>query len=324
MSRARDNANNWAADITAVSAGVGITGGGTSGAVTVTNEMATTIDAKGDLVVGSGADAFTRLAVGTNEQRIVANSATTSGLAYVADTTNYAIGAKGDLLVGTAADTVSALTVGSNDTVLTADSSTATGLKWATPSGGAPYLAQKVVNNWYGIQGKVTGGSGYSPVQNTTYFIPIYLTAGTYDRLRIRVSGNSGTSIDFRVGIYNASSTTGLPTTVVLDAGLLTTGTGTGNYDKTINQTLTSGFYYLAVNKQGSDPFGQLYASYTDNGLDAGPTPAGVGFMNNGNWDFVNSLNFPRVSGVSGAFGTVSSISSYGGNAPWIMIRLAS
>lgn len=35
MTKARDNANNWAADITGVTAGTGITGGGTSGAVTV-------------------------------------------------------------------------------------------------------------------------------------------------------------------------------------------------------------------------------------------------------------------------------------------------
>ena len=36
MTKARDNANNWAADITGVTAGTGISGGGTSGAVTVT------------------------------------------------------------------------------------------------------------------------------------------------------------------------------------------------------------------------------------------------------------------------------------------------
>jgi hypothetical protein len=35
MTKARDNADNWAADITGVTAGTGITGGGTSGAVTV-------------------------------------------------------------------------------------------------------------------------------------------------------------------------------------------------------------------------------------------------------------------------------------------------
>jgi hypothetical protein len=42
-------------DITEVTAGTGISGGGTSGAVTITNSMATAIDAKGDLVVGTGA-----------------------------------------------------------------------------------------------------------------------------------------------------------------------------------------------------------------------------------------------------------------------------
>jgi hypothetical protein len=82
MTRARDNANNWAADITGVTAGTGITGGGTSGTVTVTNEMATTIDAKGDLVVGSGADAFVRVPVGTNNQVLTADSATTSGVKW--------------------------------------------------------------------------------------------------------------------------------------------------------------------------------------------------------------------------------------------------
>jgi len=39
-----------AGDITGVTAGTGISGGGTSGTVTVTNSMATAIDAKGDLI----------------------------------------------------------------------------------------------------------------------------------------------------------------------------------------------------------------------------------------------------------------------------------
>jgi hypothetical protein len=45
-------------DITGVTAGTGISGGGTSGTVTITNSMATAIDAKGDLIGGTGADAF--------------------------------------------------------------------------------------------------------------------------------------------------------------------------------------------------------------------------------------------------------------------------
>lgn len=71
-----------AGDISGVTAGTGISGGGTSGTVTVTNSMATAIDAKGDLVAGTGADAFARLAVGTNGQVLTADSTAATGLAW--------------------------------------------------------------------------------------------------------------------------------------------------------------------------------------------------------------------------------------------------
>jgi hypothetical protein len=71
-------------DIEGVTAGTGISGGGTSGTVTITNSMATAIDAKGDLVVGTGADTFARLAVGTNGHTLVADSAEATGLKWAA------------------------------------------------------------------------------------------------------------------------------------------------------------------------------------------------------------------------------------------------
>lgn len=74
-------------DITGVTAGTGISGGGTSGTVTVTNSMATAIDAKGDLIVGTGADTFDRLAVGTNNYVLTADSSTSTGLKWAAAAT---------------------------------------------------------------------------------------------------------------------------------------------------------------------------------------------------------------------------------------------
>ena len=69
-------------DITGVTAGTGISGGGTSGTVTITNSMATAIDAKGDLIAGTGADAFSRLAVGSNDTVLVADSTSSTGLKW--------------------------------------------------------------------------------------------------------------------------------------------------------------------------------------------------------------------------------------------------
>jgi hypothetical protein len=75
-------ASGAAGDIEGVTAGVGISGGGTSGTVTVTNSMATAIDAKGDLVPGTGADTFARLAVGANDTVLTADSSTATGLKW--------------------------------------------------------------------------------------------------------------------------------------------------------------------------------------------------------------------------------------------------
>jgi len=57
-----------AGDISAVTAGTGISGGGTSGAVTITNDMATTITTNGDLLYGTGSGTYTRRGIGSTGQ----------------------------------------------------------------------------------------------------------------------------------------------------------------------------------------------------------------------------------------------------------------
>ena len=79
-------------DIEGVTAGTGISGGGTSGTVTITNSMATEITAKGDLIVGTGNAAFDNLPVGTNGHILVADSSVSpTGLKWAAPSSGAAV-----------------------------------------------------------------------------------------------------------------------------------------------------------------------------------------------------------------------------------------
>ena len=74
---------NDVGDITEVQAGTGISvASGTGPVPVITNTVATAIDAKGDLVAGTGADTFARLEVGANDTILTADSSTATGLKW--------------------------------------------------------------------------------------------------------------------------------------------------------------------------------------------------------------------------------------------------
>ena len=137
------------------------------------NRVASLLTTKGDMMVTDGT-VLNRLAVGTNDYSLVADSASTNGVKWAqvtaagiasdavttakildsnvttAKIANGAVtaakldaaaaiqptivDAKGDIIAATAADTVARVAVGSNGQVLTADSTQAAGVKWATPT----------------------------------------------------------------------------------------------------------------------------------------------------------------------------------------------
>ncbi len=118
-------------DITGVTASSPLTGGGTSGALTIGILNGTTSNLGAVQLSDSTSSTSTTLAATANAVK------TTYDLANGAIAKSI-VDAKGDIVAATAADTVSRLGVGANGTVLTADSAEATGLKWATPASSTP------------------------------------------------------------------------------------------------------------------------------------------------------------------------------------------
>lgn len=142
MTKARTLADNYAADINQVTADAPLTGGGTSGTVTVGIQAGTTAQSGAVQLTDSTASTSTTTAATPNSVK----SAYDLANGAIAKST---VDAKGDLLVGTANDIVSRLAVASTaGYLLSVDSAEATGLKWAAPasSSGPAFKATGTTN----------------------------------------------------------------------------------------------------------------------------------------------------------------------------------
>lgn len=149
------------------------------------------VDAKGDIVAASAADTPARLAVGTDNQRLVAASGEATGLKYVSDTQNTVIDAAGDLLYGTAADTVGKLAIGTAGQVLKVNSG-ATAPEWGAAGGGGGLV----------FISSTTIGSAVTSITVSSAF------SSTYDNYKIIVSGGSAAE-DCSIFLQLGSTTTG-------------------------------------------------------------------------------------------------------------------
>ena len=187
MTKARTLADNFAADINGITAGTGISGGGTSGTVTVTNSMATAIDAKGDLVVGTGADTFSRLAVASTAGYLLSvDSAEATGLKWAAPASGALTKINTTTLSSASTVTISNIFTSTYDNYM---------ITWSQSGASANYAGMwqltvggtATTTNYYSVTMTAAGSNTYAvsswtvtanPFYNDS-FAPWYYTNGT-------------------------------------------------------------------------------------------------------------------------------------------------
>lgn len=112
------------------------------------------------------------------------------------------------------------------------------------PSGGVPLINDGYYTGKYYYGGfHESNGSNAGADADRLNFVPFIVgKETTFDR--IGINATSATAGNIRFGIYN--STNNLPSTLLVDLGVVATGGTTGYKELTISQTLPAGLYWLA------------------------------------------------------------------------------
>ncbi len=220
---------------------------------------------------------------------------------------------KGDLFAATGSGVLSRLGVGINGQIVVADSAASTGLRWMSSgavSGVLPYDPQ--TGEW--ITATTTGTSTANAyLTGRMYLEPIDVpTAKTFDRIGTNITATgTGSGQVVRLGIYNDDGTGRRPAGApLLDAGTVSTTSGTGDKTITISQSLAAKRYWGAWAIQGT--------------VTTSPTVTVLTLVNQmGYANLANaSLRCWGMDSVSGALPTIGTLYR-DANAPIIGIRAA-
>jgi hypothetical protein len=213
-------------------------------------------------------------------------------------------------------DVNTSLPIGTAGQVLTVNSG-ATAPEWKTISASAPSWRTSVAGRYVRMaQGSPTANST-TWTEDQTIYTPIFLNGYSFDRISTRTGSTFSGTAAVRLGIYNASATTLLPTTVYLDAGTVSCTAASTTYEITISTTPPTGWYWLAWNIQTSATTNSFIAITNTTNYDA---------LINGTGATVETSTVQQgfnEGGITGSFATAGPLGVYTTNLPLIGLRIA-
>ena len=210
------------------------------------------VDAKGDVLAGTGADALARVAVGSDGQVLTADAAAAAGVKWATPAAGGSgipptlIDAKGDLIAGSANDTAARVAVGSDGQVLTADAASAAGVKWATPSAGGGGVAAPASGTRIPLIASDAANTAQLQA-GWLNMIPVWVpVAITINSVSLEVIGGGAAPSTVKLGLYSVAVVGGAGT-LYRDFGTITTETTGLKSASGGPWAIAPGVYYFAA-----------------------------------------------------------------------------